>query len=396
MTNLAPVAQTFDRANVAPFPKSPVAPPARAHFRMRHWALCVSFVICVGLPTLVSGFYLFLVALDQYVSRAGFTVRSEEVGGSQEFLGSLVRLSDASSSDSDVLYHFIRSRQIVDIINEKIDLRNIWGLSDQDPAYGFRPRDPVEELVEYWRDMVRVIYDPRNGIMRLEVRAFQPEDAQRIAQEILEQSAHKINQLSSIAREDTTRHAEEELLQAVSRLKEARQALTRFRTENQIIDPSADVQEQTGLLFTLQERLADSLIRLDLLRETARASDPRIEHTMREVRAIRSRVEEERQKLGVSSGVDREDPATLVGRYDSLSVDLEFAEGAYFSALATYDTAVAEARRKSRYLATYLPATRAESSEFPNRGQTLALIGLSLSGIWLVGVLIAYSLKDRR
>ena len=62
----------------------------------------------VVLPLAAVLFYLFAVAEDQYISRAGFIVRSQEASGANEILGGLGALTGgATASDSDILYAFI-------------------------------------------------------------------------------------------------------------------------------------------------------------------------------------------------------------------------------------------------------------------------------------------------
>jgi capsular polysaccharide transport system permease protein len=246
--------------------------------------------------------------------------------------------------------------------------------------------------------MVRVNYDPGSGLIEIEVRAFDPQDAQRITRELFTRSSAMINDLSSIARADVTRYAREELDLAIERLKDARQALTRFRNETRIVDPTADIQGQMGLLNSLQTQLAEALIELDLVAGSTGNSDPRVVQALRRTEVIEKRIEEERRKLGVTSetGSEHEAFADLVGQFEVLQVDLEFAEKAYVSALSAYDAAVAEARRQSRYLAAYLEPTLAETPRYPQRGIILAVLTTLLIGVWTVFVLVYYSLRDRR
>jgi capsular polysaccharide transport system permease protein len=217
-----------------------------------------------------------------------------------------------------------------------------------------------------------------------------------IAQAIFARSSERINQLSAIAREDTTRYALDELEVAVERLKQARQALTLFRNDTQIVDPAADIQGQMGLLISLNTQLAQALIELDILTETTRETDPRIEQTQRKISVIERRISEEREKLGVGQGRDGRAYADLVGEFESLRVDLEFAERAYVSALSAYDTAVAEARRQSRYLAAFVQPTLAQTALYPQRGIILLVGGFVLFGVWALALLIYYSLRDRQ
>ena len=88
--------------------------------------------------------------------------------------------------------------------------------------------------------------------------------------------------------------------------------------------------------------------------------------------------------------------ADLVGEYERLQVDREFAEQAYTTALAAFDGARNEARRQSRYLAAHVRPTLAESSEYPDRPVKLVTIVVFAFLIWSVVILVAYSLRDRR
>lgn len=369
------------------------ARPAR--MKLRHWMVILSFLVCVITPFAGAAFYLYAVAADQYVSKVGFSVRREEAGSAVETLIGITGFSGSSSSDTDILYEFIQSQKLVRTIDDRLDLRQIYGKPDADFFFRLPQDAAIEDMVAYWLRMVRIVYDPGTGLIEIEVRAFEPQDARAIAEQIFELSSERINLLSSIAREDATRYASEELEQAEDRLRDARQALTEFRNETQIVDPSADIQGRMGLVNSLQAQLAEALIELDLLTETTSRSDPRVTQASRKIEVIRNRIDDERDKLGVSDG-NQEAFANLVGQFEVLQVDLEFAEKSYLSARAAYDTAVAEAGRKSRYLAAYVEPTQAEQSTHPRRALIMAVLLILLLGSWGTMVLIFYSLKDRR
>ena len=82
--------------------------------------------------------------------------------------------------------------------------------------------------------------------------------------------------------------------------------------------------------------------------------------------------------------------------FETLSVDLEFAQTSYLAALAGYDKAVRQAQQQSRYLAAYLAPTRPESAEFPQRALLLGLTALFTFLGWAILTLIYYSVRDRR
>ena len=391
-TPAAPAAAPKPKVKLVQVP--PAARPARLH--RRHRLALGSFGLCVLAPVLVMAAYLYTFAVDQYASSMGFTVRTEETGSAMEILGGLTQLSSASSSDTDILYKFIQSQELVQAMDADLDLQGLFGKPESDPLFRLAPGSSIEDLVEYWKRMVRIYYDPGIGLMEIEVRAFDPVDAKTIATDIFARSSERINRLSAIAREDTMRYAREELDTAVERLKAARQALTLFRNDTQIVDPLADIQGQMGLLNSLNAQLAEALIELDILSETTRENDPRVEQTRRKIAVIERRIGQEREKLGVGRGHGGRAYADLVGDFESLQVDLEFAEKAYTSALSAYDSAVAEARRQSRYLAAYVEPTLAQTALYPQRGIILLVSGFVLFGVWALGLLIFYSLRDRQ
>lgn len=186
----------------------------------------------------------------------------------------------------------------------------------------------------------------------------------------------------------------------LSGLVAARQTMTAFRIRTQIVDPTADIAGQMGLLNTLQAQLAEVLIEQDLIRQTAREGDPRLEQLQKRIDVIETRIAAERRKLGVGSlesvAGGGESFASLIGEYERLKVDVEFAERAYLSALSAYDAAASEAQRTSRYLAAYLQPTLAETSTAPARSLVVLLVGGFALMLWFIGVLIYYSFRDRR
>ena len=378
-----------------------VRPMARpAQLKRRHWGLLFTFLMMVIAPIGVSGWYLYERAVDQYASTLGFTVRSEDISSAADLLGGLgatIGGSSGGGSDTDILYEFIRSQELVSLVDARLDLRSLYARhAETDPVFGFNTEGTIEDLTEYWRRAIRVSYDTGSGLMELRVLAFDPDEAKAIAEAIYDESSEMINELSAIARADATRYAAEDLDLAVERLKQAREALTAFRIENQIVDLTADVQGQMGLLNTLQAQLAEALIELDLISTNARSDDPRVEQAQRRIEVIQARIDEERLKFGPGAqGSDGGSYADTIAEFERLSVDREFAERAYIAALSAFDAARAEANRQSRYLAAYIQPTLAERPEFPQRELLLGLVALFSLLLWSITSLVFYALRDR-
>lgn len=380
---------------------SPAWRPARpARLRPRHRGVILSFVLVVLLPLFCAVTYLFAVAQDQFASTVGFTVRREEgaVGPSQ-VLGGLAQFAGVSgSSEADILYQFIQSQEVVALIDERIGLGDLYSPHwPNDPLMALWPDATIEELHRYWQRMVRISYDQSTQLLELRVLAFDPTDAQRIAQEIVLASQSRINDLNTRARADLMRYANEDLDTAVARLKAAREALSRFRTRTQIVDPAADIQGRMGVLNNLQQQLAQALIDNDLVLGTTQDGDPRRQQAARRIEVIRDRIAAERQTFAstTETNIAGENYPALIAEFESLTVDLQFAEETYRAALAGVDVARANASRQSLYLAAYITPTLPQTAEYPQRFVLSGGTALFLLLLWSIGALIYYSARDR-
>ena len=372
----------------------PIAEPAK--MRRRHWALLASFILFVLAPLGATGWYLHERSVDRFASTTGFSVRRDEAAAPADMLGGLVQLTGGGGREADILYEFIQSQDLVTRIDARIDLRGHFTAPHAiDPLFSLAPAGTVEDLHTFWQRMVRLSYDRSTGLMMLRVLAFSPEMAQRISREVLDESRALINDLNTSARAEALRYAENDLEEALMRFREARAAVVAFRTRTRIVDPTTDLQTRMGVLSSLQQQLAQALIDHDLLAATTTDRDARLKRAERLIGVIRARIADERQNVAEDGVTGRAGYPALLAEYETLTVDLEFAEQSYRSALAALDAAIANSTRDALFLANYIRPTLAEKSEFPRRKVIFGLAALVLVLGWSILSLIAYSLRDR-
>lgn len=374
-----------------------VAPAVQgATMQRRHWGLVILFALLVILPTAGYSWYLYARAADQYESDIGFGSRTESAPSTFDFLGALGGVGASSSSDMDILNQFIVSQELVSRVDAKLDLRKLFSKPKNDPLFSFPADGKIEDLVEYWKSMVVPSFDGSTGLMNIQVFAFDPQDAQNIAREVLNESTSIINELSKTAQEDSTRYSKEALEKAQKQMTEAQKALTEFRIKNHIVDPSTQLAGATQVITTLVQQLGAAEIDLDMLLGTVPNSDPRIGQLNRRIEVIQNRITEETSKVGGLSDPNAAGYASLVSDYQNLQMEQDFASKAYLQALGAYDQAVNDAQHNTRYLATYLAPTLAESSTAPNRPLRIFLMALAGFLAWATLTMIYYALRDRR
>ena len=339
------------------------------------------------LPFAAAAAYLFVRAAPQYHSEVAFSVRSEEVASATAgLLGALTQIGSGSAPDAAILYEYIRSQEIVAAVDARLDLRAIWNR----PGSGWRDGDPVFTLGDDRGDRGAAppVAADGHGLLRHRRRDHRRHRPRLHARGRAgdrrgdPRPVERAGERRSPSRRARTRCASPARSSPRPRRTSPRcaPALAAFRREHSLVDPSADVAGQSGLLNALNAELAQALVDRDVLTSYAGEGDQRVVQADRRIAAITERIEDERATLGVT-GVAGTLPE-LVGRYEELAVDLEFANTAYTQTLAGLAAARAEARRQSRYLAPHVRPTLATTSLYPRRFLLAGLTGLFLLLGW--------------
>ncbi len=400
----------------APLPGEPVTPdvtvtrpaeePKRGRassFKPRHWAIGAGFLALVAMPSAISSGYMAFIAADQYHSFSSFSVRSIDSAQPSDLLGMFTQASGGSTiSDSYVLLDFILSERMVQAVDEAFGLDNVFERQGMDFFYGIKPDMPIEDRLNYWRDMVTVNFDHTSGIMDLEVKAFTPEMSQKVSAFVITQGERLINDLSLTARSEVLKVAQSEVLTAEQRLSQTRAALKNYRDTSQEADPVEGAKLAAQLIASLEQQLVQLRTELSTALTQMGEDMPRIRLMRSQVASLEKQLNRERQRFG--SGVVEKggrnaapvsDVAERIQQYEGLQTQNEFAERAYTSALASLEKARIDSSAKQRYLAVFIKPTLSELAQYPHRILNPILVTLAGLLLWGVAVMVFYNIRDR-
>ena len=377
------------------------APPGAPTRRRpaRRWTI-LSALLFVVLPTVAAALYYALFAASQYAVELRFAVRSSSTTTPTDSLGAITGLSvpTATSTDSYILMDYVRSREMVDKLEKLVGLRKIYANPDADFYARARPNLTSEQFVEYWRSMVQVNYDTTSQIVSAEVRAFNAEDAKKVATALLSVSEDLVNELSSKARNDSVKFAQAEVTRIEGRLKASRLAMRKFRDKQLEFDPVKKAEAQLATISQLEQELSKAKAKLTNLRTFMGETAPSVMVVKSEIAALEGQIREERSKIGSDSKAPKNSLGAsiggLVADYEEILVEREFAEKAYVSALTSLEQARHEASRQQRYLATFVNPTLPQEAVYPKRLANTALVFGVLSVLWAIGLLLGYAIRD--
>lgn len=375
-------------------------PSGRTPQQRRRRLLKLSAVLFVLLPTsLVIAYYGF-VASNQYAAEVRFAVRSPEMSNANELLGVFAGAGVAGSTvtDSYILMDYLRSRQLLENLKEKLDLDAIFNSQKADPLYAFSVKDnPIEDFVDYWRSMVQLDFDTASRIIVLEVRTFDPKHTKMLAEEVLRLSEALVNRLSERARQDALRSARAEVARIEERLRKTLRRMRRFREVNQNVDPAQSVSAQVTRLSTIESQLNVEKAQLAAQMAFMNADAPAVQFTKAKIKALEAQAAEERLKFGKGQSDDTSGVSNLsrvVEDYQALATDLEFTQKAYLSAQTSLERARINADQQQRYLATFVPPSLPEKALYPQRVANSFVAAVLFLCAWAIGVLAVYSVRD--
>ncbi|ASJ63835.1 RkpR, polysaccharide export protein (plasmid) [Sinorhizobium meliloti] len=310
--------------------------------------------------------------------------------------------SGSTVSDSYIIMDYILSERMAADADRRFKLEEVYATRGLDFFYGIGSDLPIEDKLAYWRDMVKVSFDHASGIMQVSVKAFEPKQAQEIAQFIVDQSDNLVNSLSLSARNDVLRAAQDEVLAGEARLSKARASLRVYRDKSQEISPDQAAKLAVQLIGGLEEELTKLNADLATAKSQMGEDTPRIRVLKTRIESLEQQLAVERQRLGTgertpSSAVDPNSPdvAGRIAQFEELETEREFAERAYTAALASLEKARLEANNRQRYLALFIEPTLSELAQYPSRLLNALLVTLGLLFAWGIGVMSYYNIRDR-
>ena len=383
-------AQRLASTTTAPVYGGESAPSAS---RGRWWAIVRPFLIMVGLPTLLTGFYYGLAASDVFVSETRYAIRTGEQAPATGLLASMLgpTATTRAGDDASVVRDYILARDMLDELDRRLDLRGHYTTASVDILSRLWPDATEEEFLEYYRDKVEVEVETGTDITVLRVRAFEAEMARRVAGEIIELSERLVNRMSERITDDTLRFARRELTQAETLIRDANQAITRFRNESRSIDPGEETAAVLSIVTALESQLAGSKAELLEMESIMHSESVQVKTLQNRVAALTQQVESERGRLASEGGSDL---TRLIDGYAPLLLEQELAQHRYSSALASLEVARADAQRKQRYLIPFVKPALPDEAIEPERIMNTLIVFFAASLIYGIGALMLASIYD--
>jgi capsular polysaccharide transport system permease protein len=375
----------------------------------------VTFTAFVLVPAITIVLYFAFLASNQYIAEMRLVVRVGRVGNAGGISGIVSQIaggvtgmpggggggmsmstdSGTSTENAHIVTSYIGSRAIVDEVGKTLNLKEIFRRPEADFYARLPENASAEDLVDYWQAMVSASLEPMSGIVTVRVRAFRPDDAVAISNQIEALSEKLVNEISVRARADALRRATQEVERAQGVLLASLRELEKFRNREGLIDPIEAAKETGKLLAKVLAEQLEAENQLFIASKSLAPDSASVRTLTTRAGNLRRQAAELRAQLAGNDGQASNIAGTLA-RYEEVAVQQKLAQTLYTMAENGLERARIAAEAQSVYLSVFVKPGVPEDSTYPKRIEfSILLVGLFLMA-WSIAALIWASVQDHR
>jgi capsular polysaccharide transport system permease protein len=309
--------------------------------------------LIVGIPTLLMAFYVFLWATPRYVSE--FEITYQNYQNTQTLSSGLVQsLLGSGSSNSDpgsILYEYARSGTLLKKLDAQLNLRKYYSSSHVDYPARLRADASDEAFLNYYRSHVVSVSEGLGGYLTVDVQAFDPEFAQTLAKAIVKACDEMVDEMTTRARQDSIKFADDEVTREEDRVRQAQIAETRFQNEHRDLNPTNTATQFGQIVGSLETQLSQARTALTNTLSYASPNAPQVQQLKNQIAALEAQLQDQRSRL--TGGGDKA-YSQILEDYSRLQLEEQFAQNAYLAAQQGLAVARADAARKQSYLVDFV------------------------------------------
>lgn len=335
--------------------------------------------LVVAVPVALALIYVSVLATPRYEAESRFFVQSassQQGGGGAT--ASLLTTGNSGGMlggfvDGWAVADFLKSRDCMQQLDEKVDLRRYLANSAWDPLNRLSEDSSEDDLYRAYGKAVQVSFNALEQIDVLRVSAFSPEDAAMLSTALIGLAEEFVSSMNEKGVADKLKVSEEGVKLAEQQALSARDALTEWRTEHGNIDPAATVSMLLNLSSQLEGELSTAQIHLDKVRSLRNKDHLMLKPAELQVAALEKRLASVRHRLSGSGNAE----AKQLKAYEALRNAQAFADSNLTLAQQSYQQAMTDALRLQRYLSIIARPVPTDQPSSPRTGllllQALAL-----------------------
>lgn len=347
------------------------------------------FAAFMAMAALLFGIYFSVVHPPLYTATTQFSIRGKENTQPASVLAAFIPSGGSGGiSEAIAVREHIHSPAMLSELDARHDLRAHYSGFRLDPLNRISAKASPEDLLAFHRKRIDVVLDREASILKVVVRAYDPQMAYDLAGSILTLSENYVNDISTSVRDATLSDARDEVRKAEEEVREIRLQLAFFRNTTGEIDPTQTGAATVSAIVDLESSISN--LRADRASQLAslRADAPQVKQIEARIATLERQADDRRRELA-STGAGGS-LAGLLQEYEGLVIQREYAETRLTAALTALDNARQLADQRERFVVPIVaPTLPTEATEPRRMASFLLAMVLSVIGFGIVAYTIA-------
>ena len=365
--------------------------------RRRSLLLMVRLMIFVMLPTFIAGYYYYMIATPMFETKSAFIIQQADgsvTAGGPPSAGGLFGGAIEANKEASGAQDLLMSRDGLHRLNDDMNFIEVFSQPNIDTIQRLPADASFEDAYSIYQRMIKVSYDPTEGLIRLTVLAPEPQMAVDFTRALIGYAELEIDKLSKRKREDQMNDAMASYTDAEAKLLEAQQKLVTLQEQSEVLSSEVEVSLISTQIGQLETQLSQDRLSLAQMESNANPNEARMDPVRRRIEAVEAEIRILRARM-TEGTPDKQSLAQVQGELLVAAAAVETRQMMLSSTLQQLETARIEANRQVRYLAITQEPIAQDEAAYPRAFENTVVAMLIFSGIYLMVAMTAAILREQ-
>jgi capsular polysaccharide transport system permease protein len=349
----------------------------------------------VMIPSIIAGYYFYMVATPMYSVKSEFMVQSSEnpimpstsslFGGGGSIFG---------AEDSIGVQGYLTSPEAMIQLNNDHSFIGEFQSDKVDPIQRLDDDVSNEAAFKTYKKKVLVGFDPTEGILRMEVIATSPESAMAFSDALLGYAEKRVDEQTSRLREGQLDGARKLRDDAERNLISAQQKVLDLQEKRGVFSGTAELSVVMGQISTLESTLQERRLALAEVNNNVRPNKAKVNSLVNQISELEKTVDGLRSTM-TSGNASGSSLARITSELTQSEANVLLRQTMLAQSVQTMEAAVIEASRQTKYLALNVRPIKPQDAAYPRKFENTFLSFLIFAGIYLLISLTGSILREQ-
>lgn len=340
----------------------------------------------------VIAFYVLFVRSELYLSTSATIVKdltssAPEIGGVQLFSVA----STSTLQDARIVQDYLESYDELEKLDAQFELNQHYHSDAVDPLDRLYDYSTREDFLSLYQKRLEIVFEETSGILTIGFLHTNPEIAQAVVKELIEDANERINQYNHVVGEKKLSFITTQVGLNKKALEDSISGLESFQNSHTILDPTTDAQTQGGIVAQLEASLVEKQSKLGELRNYMNEKSFEVVRLKHEIDELKKALAKIRKTM--ASGDDSSLNAVIF-EYERLKNNIEFNKEIYKQSLIELESIKAEISKNAKMLLVLVRPYLPDGYTYPRKGEALLTLILVLGLLYGIISLLESIVKE--